>query len=204
MGLTLSNMTGLALHPSVPLSNEEEESDEESDQDSEEESGEEYQDGEESDGEGSNGEESNGEEDENAEESSEEEEVAPKKIKLTDGQKKGSEPCSSQSVINEEKESKVDEPSASEETSKREMSKCYLELRRWTRGHYTLIRDDDKLIKSRALDLMIHFKSGTDWNVDCGGSVSYLARDEDEELLTVNPEDNCVALVTSSIYFKNI
>ncbi|NXD72824.1 OGFD1 hydroxylase, partial [Eolophus roseicapillus] len=34
-----------------------------------------------------------------------------------------------------------------------------------------------------------------DWDPEYGGFTSYIAKGEDEELLTVNPEDNCLALV---------
>ncbi|KAL7978695.1 hypothetical protein Chor_013184 [Crotalus horridus] len=34
-----------------------------------------------------------------------------------------------------------------------------------------------------------------DWNVESGGFTSYIAKGEDEELLMVNPEANCLALV---------
>jgi len=35
----------------------------------------------------------------------------------------------------------------------------------------------------------------SDWPSDFGGFTSYVANEEDEELLTVSPEDNCLALV---------
>ncbi|XP_075017320.1 prolyl 3-hydroxylase OGFOD1 [Calonectris borealis] len=38
-------------------------------------------------------------------------------------------------------------------------------------------------------------KHGTYWDPEYGGFTSYIAKGEDEELLTVNPEDNCLALV---------
>ena len=59
--------------------------------------------------------------------------------------------------------------------------KCYLEVRRWKQGAYTLVNDDDEEIKARALDLMVFFKCKL-WSLECGGNVSYLARDEDNEV----------------------
>ena len=59
--------------------------------------------------------------------------------------------------------------------------KYHCEVRRWKQGDYTLVTDDDKENKQRALDLMVFF--GCDeWCVECGGNVSYIARDEDNEV----------------------
>jgi len=59
--------------------------------------------------------------------------------------------------------------------------KCNLEVRRWKQGAYTLVNDDDEEIKARALDLMVFFKCKL-WSLECGGNVSYIARDEDSEV----------------------
>lgn len=59
--------------------------------------------------------------------------------------------------------------------------KCYFEVRKWKQGAYTLITDDDSEIKTKALDLMVFFKCKL-WNLDCGGNISYIARDEDNEV----------------------
>ena len=69
---------------------------------------------------------------------------------------------------------------------KREMSKCQFEIRRWRPGSYTLITDDDGEIKTKALDLMVFFsdKSSSKWSLECGGHVSYIARNEDTEVKT--------------------
>ncbi|XP_072727970.1 prolyl 3-hydroxylase OGFOD1 [Ciconia boyciana] len=69
---------------------------------------------------------------------------------------------------------------------------CAGELRRWTHGHYTLVHDTQAT--EFALDLLF-FCGCEDWDPECGGFTSYIAKGEDEELLTVNPEDNCLALV---------
>ncbi|KAK4814146.1 hypothetical protein QYF61_009065 [Mycteria americana] len=69
---------------------------------------------------------------------------------------------------------------------------CAGELRRWTHGHYTLVHDAQAT--EFALDLLF-FCGCEDWDPECGGFTSYIAKGEDEELLTVNPEDNCLALV---------
>ncbi|XP_055582236.1 prolyl 3-hydroxylase OGFOD1 [Falco cherrug] len=65
-------------------------------------------------------------------------------------------------------------------------------LRRWTHGHYTLVHDTQAT--EFALDLLF-FCGCEDWDPEYGGFTSYIAKGEDEELLTVNPEDNCLALV---------
>ncbi|NXP64719.1 OGFD1 hydroxylase, partial [Chloropsis cyanopogon] len=69
---------------------------------------------------------------------------------------------------------------------------CAGELRRWTHGHYTLVHDSQAT--EFALDLLF-FCGCEDWDPEYGGFTSYIAKGEDEELLTVNPEDNCLALV---------
>ncbi|NXS56034.1 OGFD1 hydroxylase, partial [Brachypteracias leptosomus] len=69
---------------------------------------------------------------------------------------------------------------------------CCGELRRWTHGHYTLVHDTQAT--EFALDLLF-FCGCEDWDPEYGGFTSYIAKGEDEELLTVNPEDNCLALV---------
>ncbi|NWS17726.1 OGFD1 hydroxylase, partial [Pachyramphus minor] len=69
---------------------------------------------------------------------------------------------------------------------------CAGELRRWTHGHYTLAHDTQAT--EFALDLLF-FCGCQGWDPEYGGFTSYIAKGEDEELLTVNPEDNCLALV---------
>lgn len=69
---------------------------------------------------------------------------------------------------------------------------CQGELRHWKTGHYTLIHDNSKT--EFALDLL--FYCGCEgWEPEFGGFTSYIAKGEDEELLTVNPENNSLALV---------
>lgn len=69
---------------------------------------------------------------------------------------------------------------------------CQGELRQWKTGHYTLVHDNSKT--EFALDLILY--CGCEgWEPEYGGFTSYIAKGEDEELLTVNPEDNCLALV---------
>ncbi|XP_066493351.1 prolyl 3-hydroxylase OGFOD1 [Tiliqua scincoides] len=69
---------------------------------------------------------------------------------------------------------------------------CSGELRHWTNGCYTLVHDAQ--MTEFALDLLL-FCGCEDWDMDYGGFTSYIAKGEDEELLTVSPENNCLALV---------
>ncbi|KAG8143922.1 hypothetical protein E2320_001061 [Naja naja] len=69
---------------------------------------------------------------------------------------------------------------------------CAGELRRWRKGCYTLIHDAQRA--EFALDLLL-FCGCEGWDVELGGFTSYIAKGEDEELLMVNPEANCLALV---------
>ncbi|XP_075432994.1 prolyl 3-hydroxylase OGFOD1 [Ascaphus truei] len=71
---------------------------------------------------------------------------------------------------------------------------CSGELRHWGYGHYTMIHDLDPARQEFALDLLL-FCGCDDWKAEYGGFTSYIAKEEDEELLTVYPENNCLALV---------
>uniref|UniRef100_A0A7N5JRC3 2-oxoglutarate and iron dependent oxygenase domain containing 1 n=1 Tax=Ailuropoda melanoleuca TaxID=9646 RepID=A0A7N5JRC3_AILME len=86
------------------------------------------------------------------------------------------------------------EPESEENEAKKDSSvpMCQGELRRWKTGHYTLIHDNSKT--EFALDLLLY--CGCEgWEPEYGGFTSYIAKGEDEELLTVNPENNSLALV---------
>ncbi|XP_034738717.1 prolyl 3-hydroxylase OGFOD1 isoform X2 [Etheostoma cragini] len=69
---------------------------------------------------------------------------------------------------------------------------CCGELRRWSHGSYTLLHDTEAARAEYALDLVLPF---CDWQSEFGGFTCYVANEEDEELLTVYPEDNSLALV---------
>ncbi|XP_017296351.1 prolyl 3-hydroxylase OGFOD1 isoform X2 [Kryptolebias marmoratus] len=71
---------------------------------------------------------------------------------------------------------------------------CCGEVRRWTHGSYTLLHDGEAAQAEYALDLMLPFGC-TGWQSEFGGFTCYVANEEDEELLTVYPEDNSLALV---------
>ncbi|KAK3866031.1 hypothetical protein Pcinc_028406 [Petrolisthes cinctipes] len=67
-------------------------------------------------------------------------------------------------------------------------------IRQWGHRSYTLVRDDCLESKS-VLDAHLFVNVPKGWTQEHGGFVSYLAKDEDEELLTVVPRENCLALV---------
>lgn len=71
---------------------------------------------------------------------------------------------------------------------------CCGEVRRWSHGGYTLLHDAEAAQAEYALDLILPF-GYTDWEAEFGGFTCYVANEEDEELLTVYPEDNSLALV---------
>ncbi|KAF6078903.1 2-oxoglutarate and iron dependent oxygenase domain containing 1 [Phyllostomus discolor] len=84
------------------------------------------------------------------------------------------------------------EPEGSEAEKEPRIPTCQGELRRWRTGHYTLIHDNGKT--EFALDSILY--CGCEgWEPEYGGFTSYIAKGEDEELLTVNPENNSLALV---------
>ncbi|XP_058485895.1 prolyl 3-hydroxylase OGFOD1 [Solea solea] len=71
---------------------------------------------------------------------------------------------------------------------------CCGELRRWSHGSYTLLHDAEAARAEFALDLLLPFGCA-DWQSEFGGFTCYVANEEDEELLTMSPEDNSLALV---------
>ncbi|XP_022599502.1 prolyl 3-hydroxylase OGFOD1 [Seriola dumerili] len=91
--------------------------------------------------------------------------------------------------------SSTESPSANASRAK-ELSTpvCCGEVRRWSHGGYTLLHDGEAARAEYALDLVLPFGCA-DWQSEFGGFTCYVANEEDEELLTVYPEDNSLALV---------
>ncbi|MBZ3889969.1 Prolyl 3-hydroxylase OGFOD1 [Sciurus carolinensis] len=107
-----------------------------------------------------------------------------------------SEPENNQAAIKSSSQQSNEQtnPVPEEDEAKKESSvpTCQGELRHWKTGHYTLIHDNSKT--EFALDLL--FYCGCEgWEPEYGGFTSYIAKGEDEELLTVNPENNSLALI---------
>uniref|UniRef100_A0A3Q0R0N9 Prolyl 3-hydroxylase OGFOD1 n=1 Tax=Amphilophus citrinellus TaxID=61819 RepID=A0A3Q0R0N9_AMPCI len=71
---------------------------------------------------------------------------------------------------------------------------CCGEVRRWSHGSYTLLHDGEAARAEYALDLVLPFGCAG-WQSEFGGFTFYVANEEDEELLTIYPEDNSLALV---------
>uniref|UniRef100_A0A2K5RC27 2-oxoglutarate and iron dependent oxygenase domain containing 1 n=1 Tax=Cebus imitator TaxID=2715852 RepID=A0A2K5RC27_CEBIM len=106
------------------------------------------------------------------------------------------EPENNQTAVSNNSQQSNDQtdPEPEENETKKESSvpTCQGELRHWKTGHYTLIHDHSKA--EFALDLILY--CGCEgWEPEYGGFTSYIAKGEDEELLTVNPENNSLALV---------
>ncbi|XP_076338734.1 prolyl 3-hydroxylase sud1 isoform X2 [Tachypleus tridentatus] len=72
--------------------------------------------------------------------------------------------------------------------------KCQMHVRQWKHGSYALAYDDDKEMAECGLDATL-FLNCNEWKSEYGGFISYIAKGEDEELLTVYPQSNSVALV---------
>ncbi|KAM8877312.1 prolyl 3-hydroxylase OGFOD1 [Synchiropus picturatus] len=94
----------------------------------------------------------------------------------------------------EEKDQEETSGSSLSEPAEPSIPKCHGELRRWSHGCYTLLHDGEAAQAEFALDLLLPFCCA-DWPPEFGGYTCYVANGEDEELLTVYPEDNSLALV---------
>ncbi|KAM8947697.1 prolyl 3-hydroxylase OGFOD1 [Pelodytes ibericus] len=105
----------------------------------------------------------------------------------------GEGPSEANTSSGSEDEDRAEQPKANQEESEK-VPLCSGELRHWTHGHYTMIHDHEPERHEFALDLLL-FCGSDDWKAEYGGFTSYIAKEEDEELLTVYPENNCLALV---------
>ncbi|KAL8612110.1 hypothetical protein ACOMHN_013989 [Nucella lapillus] len=83
---------------------------------------------------------------------------------------------------------------ASRSDARGDNAKCRVEVQRFKHGSYTLLHDTDAHVGEMALDVVL-FIGGKEWSSEDGGHISYVAKDDDEELLSVNPTPNCLALV---------
>ncbi|XP_030059563.1 LOW QUALITY PROTEIN: prolyl 3-hydroxylase OGFOD1 [Microcaecilia unicolor] len=97
---------------------------------------------------------------------------------------------------NKDKAYQLNQESAAKQKSKIKLSVpvCKGELRQWGHGNYTLMHDTDTDHAEFALDLLLFFGC-EDWEAEYGGFTSYIAKEEDEELLTMIPENNALALI---------
>ena len=87
---------------------------------------------------------------------------------------------------------------SSQKPEKMEDPKCKIEVRKWKQGNYTLLNDEKVGSNNEddhfCLEGRLFFNSDF-WNIEYGGFSSYVAKDEDEELLTVFPELNTLQLI---------
>lgn len=178
-------MTGLALHPTVPKTkpddNDSDDYSENDDDDEDDDQSEEMENGVE-----------NEFSDSDSEISPDLSNITSNKRKLSENEENdGSKPCCSHSlnkkIKNDENLDKIEEKSElvqNENEKEYGNPKFHCEIRRWKPGTYTLITDDNDEIKKEALDLMIYFGC-QNWNISCGGNVSYIARDEDTEVKNI-------------------
>ncbi|XP_059099448.1 prolyl 3-hydroxylase OGFOD1-like [Tigriopus californicus] len=73
-------------------------------------------------------------------------------------------------------------------------AKSVAEIRQWRQGSYTLVHDEDIEKADLVLDAKVFFNC-KDWGLECGGYSSYIEKDEDRELLSVQPSENTLMLV---------
>ncbi|GFU53127.1 prolyl 3-hydroxylase OGFOD1 [Trichonephila clavipes] len=66
-------------------------------------------------------------------------------------------------------------------------------MRQWSPGFYTLLHDQS-FMEYATLNAGLCFNC-PDWELECGGYTSYVAKEEKEELLRVDPKPNSLALV---------
>ncbi|XP_029830714.3 prolyl 3-hydroxylase OGFOD1 [Ixodes scapularis] len=90
----------------------------------------------------------------------------------------------SSSEEEEEEEEEGDEPRA----------RCTQKVYKWGHGNYILAHDDDPSSQECSLDLKLYLNVG-DWKMEYGGFTTYIVKDEDEEILTIEPSSNSLALV---------
>lgn len=75
--------------------------------------------------------------------------------------------------------------------------RCTFEIRKFEKGCYSLIHDYDgeNLDKNPKLDVKFYLNHTFDSNLESGGCTHYIEKNEDTELLTVEPVNNALSLV---------
>ncbi|CAN8004277.1 unnamed protein product [Ixodes hexagonus] len=73
-------------------------------------------------------------------------------------------------------------------------ARCTQAVYKWGHGNYILAHDNDYSSHECSLDVKLFFNVG-DWKMEYGGFTTYIIRDEDEEILTIEPSSNSLALV---------
>ncbi|XP_045159560.2 prolyl 3-hydroxylase OGFOD1-like [Mercenaria mercenaria] len=129
--------------------------------------------------------------------SSESESEADSEGSSQDAQGSSSSKSQTKEVEHEETtDSTADSDAASKKGNKESgcTARCRTEVRHWSHQCYTLIHDTDTEGSQFALDMVLYLGC-QDWDMEYGGFTSYIAKGEDEELLTVTPQPNSLALV---------
>ncbi|XP_074603599.1 prolyl 3-hydroxylase sud1 [Brevipalpus obovatus] len=96
-----------------------------------------------------------------------------------------------------DEESVAESRSDNQEPSITNDPRCSIQIRRWTKGSYSLIHDEDPevMIEGPKLDVILHLNHNFTTNRDSGGFISYIAKNDDDDLLVVEPESNFLSLV---------
>ncbi|KAK8761393.1 hypothetical protein V5799_027340 [Amblyomma americanum] len=71
---------------------------------------------------------------------------------------------------------------------------CTQAVRKWSHGTYTLAHDHDRSAEECRLDAVLYLNC-KDWKLEYGGSTVYIVKGEEEEVLTLSPACNSLALV---------
>lgn len=71
---------------------------------------------------------------------------------------------------------------------------CTQVVRKWSHGTYMLAHDHDRSADECGLDVVLYLNC-REWKPEYGGFTTYIVKGEEEELLTLNPSPNSVALV---------
>ncbi|KAF6030260.1 OGFOD1 [Bugula neritina] len=108
-------------------------------------------------------------------------------------------PLAADSNSDDETESSEPEPkkprSEGDNSNESPCGQVSYQVRRWSHGAYTLLHDTDvEQGKDFALDAVMYFNC-EEWDASQGGFTSYIAKGDDEELLTLEPRENCLSLV---------
>lgn len=72
--------------------------------------------------------------------------------------------------------------------------RCTQAVRKWSHGTYTLAYDHDQRSEESALEVVLYLNC-KDWDDEYGGFTTYIVKNDEEELLTLTPTRNSLALV---------
>jgi len=85
---------------------------------------------------------------------------------------------------------------SSEDWKTDQKPQIHTEVTKFTSGNYTLLSDQNDSKTRSALELFLNFGLGDDYDLEIhGGQTTYLVENEDEELLTVDHQNNTLNLV---------